>query len=72
MSSGLDWERFGVITGGDEVCILPPPTLSEKGVGIPTLSISLKENREKTEEPSLGTSDNGATTAPWQLCKVHT
>ena len=41
MSSGLDWERFGVITGGDEVCILPPPTLSEKGVGIPTLSISL-------------------------------
>ena len=40
MSSGLDWERFGVITGGDEVCILPPPTLSEKGVGIPTLSIS--------------------------------
>ena len=40
-SSGLDWERFGVITGGDEVCILPPPTLSEKGVGIPTLSITL-------------------------------
>ena len=37
MSSGLDWERFGVITGGDEVCILPPPILSEKGVGIPTL-----------------------------------
>ena len=36
MSSGLDWERFGVITGEDEVCILPPPTLSEKGVGIPT------------------------------------
>ena len=36
MSSGLDWERFGVITGGDKVCILPPPTLSEKGVGIPT------------------------------------
>ena len=36
MSSGLDGERFGVITGGDEVCILPPPTLSEKGVGIPT------------------------------------
>ena len=35
MSSGLDWERFGVITGGDEVFILPPPTLSEKGVGIP-------------------------------------
>ena len=35
-SSGLDWERFGVITGGDEVCILPPPILSEKGVGIPT------------------------------------
>ena len=35
MSPGLDWERFGVITGGDEVCILPPPTLSEKGVGIP-------------------------------------
>ena len=34
MSSGLDWERFGVITGGDEVCILPPPTLSEKGLGI--------------------------------------
>ena len=25
-----------MITGGDEVCILPPPTLSEKGVGIPT------------------------------------
>ena len=43
MSSGLDWERFGVITGGDEVCILPPPTLSEKGVGIPTLSISLNK-----------------------------
>ena len=41
MSSGLDWERFGVITvtGGDEVCILPPPTLSEKGVGIPTSSV---------------------------------
>ena len=37
MSSGLYWERFGVITGGDEVCILPPPTLSEKGVGIPTI-----------------------------------
>ena len=36
MPSGLDWERFGVITGGDEVCILPPPTLSENGVGIPT------------------------------------
>ena len=36
MSSGLDWERFGVITGGDEVCILPPPLLSEKGLGIPT------------------------------------
>ena len=36
MSSGLDWELFGVITGGDEVCILPPPTLSENGVGIPT------------------------------------
>ena len=30
-----------MITGGDEVCILPPPTLSEKGVGVPTLSISL-------------------------------
>ena len=44
MSSGLDWERFGVITGGDEVCILPPPTLSEKGVGIPTLSISLNNS----------------------------
>ena len=29
MSSGLDyWERFGVITGGDEVCILPPPTFN--------------------------------------------
>ena len=41
-SSVLDWKRFGVITGGDEVCILPPPTLSEKGVGIPTLSITLK------------------------------
>ena len=26
-----------MITGGDEVCILPPTTLSEKGVGIPTL-----------------------------------
>ena len=26
MLSGLDWERFGVITGGDEACILPPPT----------------------------------------------
>ena len=36
MSSGLDWERFGVVTGGDEVCILPPPLMSEKGVGIPT------------------------------------
>ena len=36
MSSGLDWERVGMITGGDEVCTLPPPTLSEKGVGIPT------------------------------------
>ena len=35
-SSGLDWERFGVITGGDEVCIYHPPLLSEKGVGIPT------------------------------------
>ena len=45
MSSGLDWERFGVITGGDEACILPPPTLSEKGVGIPTfLSISQIKN----------------------------
>ena len=32
----------------------------------------IKENREKTEEPSWGTSDNGATTAPWQLCKLHT
>ena len=31
MSSGLDWERFGVITGGDEVCILPPPTCLKKG-----------------------------------------
>ena len=51
MSSGLDWERFGVITGGDEVCILPPPTLSEKGVGIPTLvhfpnnNVSVQHNR---------------------------
>ena len=33
---------------------------------------SIKENREKTEEPPLGTSDDGETTAPWQLCKVHT
>ena len=24
-----------MITGGDEVCILPPPNLSEKGVDIP-------------------------------------
>ena len=32
----------------------------------------MKKDREKTEEPSLGTSDNGATTAPWQLCKAHT
>ena len=40
MSSGLDWERFGVITGGDEVCILPPPTMSEKGWVYPPLSIS--------------------------------
>ena len=41
MSSGLDWERFGVITGGDEVCILPPPTFClKKGWGYPLLSIS--------------------------------
>ena len=33
MSSGLDWERFGVITGGDEVCILPPPTFVLKRGG---------------------------------------
>ena len=32
----------------------------------------IRENKEKSEEPSWGTSDNGATTAPWQLCKVHT
>ena len=38
MSSGLDWERFGVITGGDKVCILSPPLLSEKD-----LSISLRK-----------------------------
>ena len=43
-SSGLDWERFGVITGGDEVCILPPPTLSEKGLGIPTFVHYPKKN----------------------------
>ena len=30
-------------------------------------------NREKTGEPSYwGTSDYGAVTAPWQLCKVYT
>ena len=29
-------DRSGGITGGDEVWILPPPTVSEKGVGIPT------------------------------------
>ena len=41
MSSGLDWERFGVITGGDEVsAFYHPPLVSEKGVGIPTSSIS--------------------------------
>ena len=40
MSSGLDWERFGVITGGDEVCILPPPTCLKKGWVYPLLSIS--------------------------------
>ena len=45
MSSGLDWERFGVITGGDEVCILPPPTLSEKGVGIPPFVHFPKKNQ---------------------------
>ena len=33
MSSGLDWERFGVITGGDEVYILPPPTFVFKRGG---------------------------------------
>ena len=50
MSSGLYWERFGVITGGDEVCILPPPTLSLKGVGIPTLSISqIKKTQRKSQ-----------------------
>ena len=32
----------------------------------------IRENRKKNEEPSWGTSDNGATRAPWQLCKVHT
>ena len=32
----------------------------------------IRENREKTEETTWGTSDNGATTAPRQLCKVHT
>ena len=46
MSSGLDWERFGVITGGDEVCILPPPTLSEKGVGIPPF-VYFPKNKDK-------------------------
>ena len=29
-------------------------------------------NSDKTGESSWGTSDNGATTAPWQLCKVYT
>ena len=52
MPSGLDWERFGVITGGDEVCILPPPTLSEKGVGIPTLSISPKKKKKSLAAPT--------------------
>ena len=30
-----------MITGGDEVCILPPPTLLKKGWVYPLLSISL-------------------------------
>ena len=48
MSSGLDWERFGVITGGDEACILPPPTLSEKGVGMPTsVHFPIKKKKKK-------------------------
>ena len=29
-------------------------------------------NKEKTGEPSLGTSNNGETPALWQLCKVYT
>ena len=34
-----------MITGGDEVCILPPPTLSEKGVGIPTFFVHFPKIR---------------------------
>ena len=30
----------------------------------------IRGKREKTREPSRGTSDNGAITAPQQLCKV--
>ena len=32
----------------------------------------MEENSEKVVEPSWGASDDGATTAPWQLCKVYT
>ena len=32
-----------MITGGDEVCILPPPTMSEKGWVYPLLSITQKK-----------------------------
>ena len=36
MSSGLDWERFGVITAETKSAFYHPPLVSEKGVGIPT------------------------------------
>ena len=55
-----------------QMCNCLPEIMKIGDAGIFPVYYSLKENREKTEEPSWGTSDNGATTAPWQLCKVHT
>ena len=32
----------------------------------------IRGNKEKNGKSSWGSSDNGATTVPWQLCKVYT
>ena len=57
---------------GHKILMKQPHDCSYSPMGARPNGALFKENKEKTEEPSWGTSDNGATTAPWQLCKVHT
>ena len=54
MSSGLDWERFGVITGGDEVCILPPPTFVLKRGGYISVPASPDQGHDRLCRRGVG------------------